>query len=177
MLAALILIIAVTLYRVCYAWAGSPAAWSNFSPLAAVLLCSAAYLPRKYILLAGLGPMVLADLFLNAHYHVPLFDPGTLARYFCFGLILLLGYLVRKQQQYKVFFLFGGHRGGIDPLFCHHQYRHLGLHPRLRENVPWLVASLNGRCPGFPTHAALFPQFSFQRSFLHRPFCHHSSGL
>ena len=46
MLAALILILAVTLYRVCYALAGSPGGWANFSPLAAILLCSAAYLPR-----------------------------------------------------------------------------------------------------------------------------------
>ena len=35
MLAALIMIIAVTLYRVSYALAGSPGAWTNFSPLAA----------------------------------------------------------------------------------------------------------------------------------------------
>jgi len=107
MLAALILIIAVTLYRVCYALAGSPGSWANFSPLAAILLCSAAYLPRKYILLASLGPLLVADLLLNAHYHEPLIDTGMVSRYFCFGLILLLGYVVRKQQQYKVLFLFG----------------------------------------------------------------------
>ena len=29
------------------------------------------------------------------------------SRYFCFGLILLLGYAVRKQHQYKLLFLFG----------------------------------------------------------------------
>ena len=107
MLAALILIIAVTLYRVCYALAGSPGSWANFSPLAAILLCSAAYLPRKYILLASLGPLLVADLLLNAHYHEPLIDTGMVSRYFCFGLILLLGYVVRRQQQYKVLFLFG----------------------------------------------------------------------
>ena len=107
MLAALILIIAVTLYRVCYALAGSPGSWANFSPLAAILLCSAAYLPRKYILLASLGPLLVADLLLNGHYHEPLIDTGMVSRYFCFGLILLLGYVVRKQQQYKVLFLFG----------------------------------------------------------------------
>ena len=106
MLAALILIFAVTLYRVCYALAGSPAAWANFSPLAAVLLCSAAYLPRQIILLVGLGPLIVADLFLNAHYHEPLIDSGMAFRYFSFGLILLLGYSIRKQQQYKLFFLF-----------------------------------------------------------------------
>jgi hypothetical protein len=107
MLPALILILAVTLYRVCYAFAGSPGAWANFSPLAAILLCSAAYLPRPFILLAGLGPVLAADLILNAHYHQPLIDSGMFSRYFCFGLILLLGGLVRKQHHHKMFFLFG----------------------------------------------------------------------
>ena len=107
MLAALILIFIVTLYRVCYALAGSPGAWANFSPLAAILLCSAAYLPRRFIILACLGPLIAADLFLNAHYHASIIDAEMVSRYFCFGLILLLGYAVRKQQHYKVFFLFG----------------------------------------------------------------------
>jgi hypothetical protein len=105
-IAALILILAVTLYRVCYAFAGSPGTWANFSPLAAILLCSAAYLPRQYILLLGLGPLLAADLILNAHYHQPLVDIGMVPRYFCFALILLLGNLVRKQHPHKLLYLF-----------------------------------------------------------------------
>lgn len=104
--AALILILAVTLYRVCYAMAGSPGGWANFSPLAAVLLCSAAYLPRRFILLAGLGPLLAADLILNLHYHQPIIESGMLSRYLSFALILLLGSLVRKKHSHKVFFLF-----------------------------------------------------------------------
>jgi uncharacterized protein DUF6580 len=106
MLAALILILAVTLYRVCYALAGSSGAWANFSPLAAVLLCSAVYLPRKAILLVGLAPLLVADIFLNAHYHAPIVDTGMISRYFCFGLVLLLGYAVRNTHKYKVLYLF-----------------------------------------------------------------------
>ncbi len=106
MFAALILILAVTLYRLCYAFAGSPGAWANFSPLAAILLCSAAYLPRQFILLIGLGPLVAADLILNVHYHQPLIDTGMFSRYFCFGLILLLGSLVRKQHSHRLLLLF-----------------------------------------------------------------------
>jgi hypothetical protein len=106
MLAALILIIAVTLYRVCYALAGSPDAWANFSPLTSILLCSAVYLPRKAILLAGLAPLLVADFFLNALYHAPILDAGMISRYFCFGLILLLGSVVRQKQQYKLLYLF-----------------------------------------------------------------------
>jgi len=106
MLPALILILAATLYRISYALAGSPGDWTNFSPVAAILLCSAAYLPRKAVLLVALGPLVVADLFLNAHYHAPLIDTGILARYFCFAVILLLGFIVRTQHQYKVLSLF-----------------------------------------------------------------------
>jgi hypothetical protein len=112
MLFALILIFAATLYRICYALADSPGDWANFSPVAAILLCSAVYLPRQIVLLASLVPIVVTDLFLNAHYHVPLLDTGMASRYFCFGLILLLGYAVRYQHKYKVLFLFAATLAG-----------------------------------------------------------------
>jgi hypothetical protein len=165
MLAALILIIAVTLYRVCYALAGSPAAWSNFSPLAAVLLCSAAYLPRKYILLAGLGPLVLADLFLNAHYHVPLFDTGTLARYFTFGLILLLGYFVRKQQQYKLLFLFGATLAGSVLFFLITNTATWISIPDYAKTFPGWWQALTVGVPGFPPTLLFFRNSLFSDLF------------
>jgi hypothetical protein len=108
MLAALVLTLAVTLYRICYAMAGAPAHWANFSPVAAVLLCSAAYLPRKAVVLAALGPLVVADFILNAHYHVPLIDTGMFSRYFCFGLIIFLGFSLREKHKYKVLSIFAG---------------------------------------------------------------------
>lgn len=112
MLFALILIFAATFYRICYALAGSPGDLANFSPVAAILLCSAVYLPRRIVLLAGLVPIVVADLFLNAHYHAAMIDTGMASRYFCFGLILLLGYALRKQHQHKVLFLFAATLAG-----------------------------------------------------------------
>jgi hypothetical protein len=56
--------------------------------------------------------LLVADLLLNAHYHEPLLDTGMVSRYFCFGLILLLGYAVRSQQKYKVLLLFGSTLAG-----------------------------------------------------------------
>ncbi len=165
MLAALILIIAVTLYRVCYALAGSPGAWGNFSPLAAILLCSAAYLPRKYILLAGLGPLVLADLFLNAHYHVPLFDTGTLARYFCFGLLLLLGYLVRKQHQYKVLFLFGATLAGSCSFYLITNTATWLSIPDYSKTFPGWWQALTVGVPGFPPTLLFFRNTLFSDLF------------
>ncbi|HYY27764.1 MAG TPA: DUF6580 family putative transport protein [Chthoniobacterales bacterium] len=112
MLPALVLTLVVTLYRVCYALAGAPPDWANFSPVAAILLCSAAYLSRKVVLLAALGPLVVADLLLNAHYHAPLIDTGMFSRYFCFALIILLGFALRRQHKYKALATFAGATAG-----------------------------------------------------------------
>ena len=106
MLPALLLIFAATLYRVAYAFAGAPTAWANFSPLAAILLCSAAYLPRRTALFLGVGPVLAADLLLNAHYHAPLIDTGMLSRYFSFGLIVMIGFWIRSQRHHKPLLLF-----------------------------------------------------------------------
>jgi hypothetical protein len=105
MFSALLLMFAATLYRVCYALAGAPAEWANFSPLAGILLCGAVYLPRRIALLLGAGPVVVADLLLNAHYHAPLIDTGMLSRYFSFALILYLGFWVRQQHKHKSFLI------------------------------------------------------------------------
>ena len=105
MLPALLLMFAATLYRVCYAFAGAPAAWANFSPLAAILLCGAVYLPRRIALFLGAGPIVVADLLLNVYYRAPLFDTGMLSRYFSFGLILYLGFWLKQQHKYRMLLL------------------------------------------------------------------------
>ena len=107
MLPALLLMFAATLYRVCYAFAGAPAQWANFSPIAAMLLCGAVYLPRRLALLLGAGPIVVADLLLNVHYHAPLIDTGMLSRYFSFALILSLGLWIRAQHKNKLFLILG----------------------------------------------------------------------
>jgi hypothetical protein len=112
MLPALLLMFAATLYRVGYAFLGAPVEWANFSPLAAILLCGAAYLPRRTALLLGAGPVVLADLLLDAHYHAPLIDTGMLSRYFSFVLILLLGFCIKKQRDHKVLLLFASALAG-----------------------------------------------------------------
>ena len=158
MLAALILIFAVTLFRVCYALAGSPGAWANFSPLAAILLCSAAYLPRRFILLAALGPLVLADLFLNAHYQAPFFTAPTAARYFSFGLLLWLGYLVRKQHNHKVLSLFAATLAGSGLFYLITNTASWLSTPDYLKTLPGWWQALTVGLPGFP------PTFLFFRN-------------
>ncbi len=108
MLAGLLLIIVAIFYRVLYALAGAPAEWANFSPLAAIILCAGAYLRPRAAFVIPLAIVLLSDLLLNAHYQVPLFDPRMLPGYFSFGLILLLGFWISKQQHYKVLYTLVG---------------------------------------------------------------------
>ena len=156
MRAALILIFAVTLYRVCYALAGSPGAWANFSPLAAILLCSAAYLPRRFIILACLGPLIAADLFLNAHYHASIIDAEMVSRYFCFGLILLLGYVVRKVHQHKVFVLFAATLVGSCLFYLITNSTTWLSTADYAKTLPGWLQALTGGEPGFPPTLLFF---------------------
>lgn len=107
MVQALILTLGAILYRLLYAFAGSPAEWANFSPMAAVVLCSGAFLSRKAAFLVPVAALLVSDVILNAHYHVPLLDTRMLPGYFSFGVILLIGFWVGKQQKHKTLLLLG----------------------------------------------------------------------
>ncbi len=106
--AALLLIVVAICYRVLYALAGAPADWANFSPLAAIILCAGAYLRPRAAFLIPLAIVLLSDLILNAHYQVPLLDTRMIPGYFSFGLILLLGFWLSKQQHYKMLYTLAG---------------------------------------------------------------------
>jgi hypothetical protein len=107
MVAAFILIFAAIAYRLVYAYAGSPADWSNFSPIAAIVLCSGAYLRARFAFLLPLAIIFVSDLILNAHYHVPLLDTRMIPGYLSFGLILLLGLAVSSIHQLKALYVIG----------------------------------------------------------------------
>src|SRR5258708_14878836 len=91
MLPGIILTLCAILYRLLYVLAGSPANWANFSPVAAIFLCSGAFLYRRAAYLWPLLALFVSDVIINAHYRVPLFVTRVLSGYFCFGVLLLLG--------------------------------------------------------------------------------------
>jgi hypothetical protein len=101
MLAAAILTLVVIAYRVILGIMGAPHLdWlHNFSPLGAVVLCGAAFFPRRLAVLFPLGAVLLSDLILNASYHVPLLNVAMLPRYLALGLICALGHLLRERPQ------------------------------------------------------------------------------
>src|SRR5438874_13595343 len=76
------------------------AAWlSNFAPLAAITLCCAAYLPRRYKFALPLGMLFVSDLILNATYQAALFDPQILCRYLALVLVGLIGLALQRRAS------------------------------------------------------------------------------
>jgi hypothetical protein len=72
----------------------------NFSPLAAICLCGAIYFPRKLAVLLPLGIILVSDVILNAYvYHASLFCWEMFSRYVALGLVIGLGWAVRKQGR------------------------------------------------------------------------------
>jgi hypothetical protein len=108
MLPGIILTLSAILYRLLYVLADSPANWANFSPVAAIFLCSGAFLYRRAAYLWPLLALFVSDLIINAHYHAPLLDTRMLSGYFCFGLLLFLGRWLGQKQKGKVFWMLGG---------------------------------------------------------------------
>ncbi|HWB59229.1 MAG TPA: DUF6580 family putative transport protein [Chthoniobacteraceae bacterium] len=101
MLAALGLFAAAMASRLCTPFAGLHLTWlQNFSPIAAICLCGAVYLPRKMALLLPLAIVFVSDLFLNAFsYGEPLISAAMIPNYLAFGLILWMGWMIRKHGR------------------------------------------------------------------------------
>jgi hypothetical protein len=104
MIPALVLVICVVAFRAMTAVLiqSGAAEWiSNFAPLAAITLCCAAYLPRRYKFALPLSTLFVSDLILNATYHAPLFDPQILCRYFVLALVGLIGLALQRRASWK----------------------------------------------------------------------------
>lgn len=71
----------------------------NFSPLAAIALCGAIYLPRRIAFVFPLAVLLVSDLLINARYGVALVTPEMLPRYFVLGLVAGLGWMLRKEPR------------------------------------------------------------------------------
>jgi Family of unknown function (DUF6580) len=103
MIPALLLIFAVVAYRVTTGLLiHSGASWlSNFAPLAAIALCSAAYFPKKYKFSVPLVTLFVSDAVINFRYGEPLLDPQILVRYFALAVVGGLGVLLQNRASLK----------------------------------------------------------------------------
>ncbi len=103
MIPALLLVLAAVVYRVTTGLLiHSGASWlSNFAPLAAIALCSAAYFPKKYKFTVPLVTLFISDAIINFRYGAPLLDPQILVRYAALALVGLVGVLLQNRVSLK----------------------------------------------------------------------------
>ena len=103
MIPAFILIICVVLYRIVTGLAiiSGSTGLSNFAPMAAIALCSAAYFPPRFRFTVPMAALVVSDVVLNLHYHFSLISPFVLSHYIAFALIGWFGFLLRDRAGLK----------------------------------------------------------------------------
>lgn len=103
MIPALILIICAVVYRIVTGLAiiSGTTGLSNFAPMAAIALCSAAYFPARYRFTVPMIALVVSDIVLNLHYHFSLISPFVLSHYIAFALIGWFGFLLRDRAGLK----------------------------------------------------------------------------
>ena len=103
MIPALILIICAVAYRIVTGLAiiSGTTGLSNFAPMAAIALCSAAYFPARYRFTVPMIALVVSDIVLNLHYHFSLISPFVLSHYIAFAIIGYFGFLLRDRAGFK----------------------------------------------------------------------------
>jgi hypothetical protein len=101
MISAFLLILCAAGYRIAFVLlGGSGNEWlPNFAPIAAIALCGAFYLPRRFSLAVPLGALFLSDLILNMHYGVSLMSWEILPRYAVLGLIAGMGFWLANRKM------------------------------------------------------------------------------
>ncbi len=100
MYASIALLLIVVCFRVLMGMSGTTdATWlHNFSPLSAVALCGAFYLPRRLAWALPLGMLLLSDIILNLSvYHVSVWDVQALPSYVALIAITALGFALRGR--------------------------------------------------------------------------------
>jgi hypothetical protein len=103
MISAFLLILSAAAYRITTGLLiHSGASWlSNFTPLAAIALCSAAYFPKKYKFSVPLVTLFISDAVINFRYGAPLLDPQILVRYAALAAVGCIGVLLQNRASLK----------------------------------------------------------------------------
>ena len=103
MIAGLVLFAAAVAYRLLPVLLGmkleQPEWLPNFSPMAALCLCGAAFLPRRLAIAVPLVALLGTDLVLNAHYGFPLFTVEFFGTIVAFAAVAALGWQLRKNPR------------------------------------------------------------------------------
>ena len=79
-----------------------PAWLPNFSPVTALLLCGAAFFPRRIAVAVPFLALLLTDIVLNAHYARPIFTVEFLGTLVAFAAVAALGWRLRRNARASV---------------------------------------------------------------------------
>ena len=103
MIPAFLLVFSVAAYRITTGLLiHSGATWlSNFTPLAAIALCSGAYFPEKYKFSVPLVTLFISDAVINFSYGAPLLDSQILVRYVALAALGCAGLLLQNRASLK----------------------------------------------------------------------------
>ena len=103
MIPAFLLVIVAVAYRLTTGlMIHSGATWlSNFAPLAALALCSAAYFPMRYKFTVPLIALLISDAILNYHYDASLLSPLIVCRYLALILVGFIGLMLQNRASFK----------------------------------------------------------------------------
>lgn len=103
MIAGLVLFAIAVAYRLLPVFLGvtvhQPEWLPNFSPMAALCLCGAACLPRRFAIAVPFIALLGTDLILNAHYGFPLFTLEFLGTIVAFAVVAALGWQLRNNPR------------------------------------------------------------------------------
>ena len=103
MIAGLVLFAVAVAYRLLPVLLGvklqQPEWMPNFSPMAALCLCGAAFLPRRLAIVVPLVALLGTDIALNAHYGFPLFTLEFFGTVVAFAAVTALGWQLRKNPR------------------------------------------------------------------------------
>jgi len=99
--ATLLIVAAVAVFRLAGPLAGGEVALllANISPLAAVVVAGAIYLPRRAALAVPFGALFVSTLVVNWVRGWPVASPYTAAVAVCFGLVFALAWLLRGTRS------------------------------------------------------------------------------
>jgi hypothetical protein len=103
MIAGVILFAIASLYRLLPVFLGytdvQPDWFINLSPMAAMILCGAALLPRRLAIVVPFAALLGTDLILNAYYGHALFNLEFIAKTLAFAAIAAFGWQMRGHSK------------------------------------------------------------------------------
>jgi hypothetical protein len=105
MIAGILLLIVAAIYRllpVILETTTHQASWlPGFSPVVAMILCGAAFLPRKSAIALPFALVLLTDIRLNLHYGSPAFTPDMAGNIIAFSAVAVLGWWLRSHARFS----------------------------------------------------------------------------